>query len=160
MTTFAAWRFDDPEGAERAEETLSGAVRDGLVNVLDQAVVTWPQDAAKPTVRHGHQDQWRGTGWGAFWGLLFGGLFFVPLLGAAAGAAIGGISRTLNAVGLSEDQLTLLREQVTPGSSMLCVVTEDDSTDRVAERFHGVHSTLVASTLTDTERSALLDAFG
>jgi uncharacterized membrane protein len=139
---------------------LRGAVDDGLVTVLDQAVVSWPQDAGKPAVRHSHQDQWRGTGWGAFWGLLFGGLFFVPLLGAAAGAAIGGIGRTLHAVGLGEDQLHLLREQVTPGSSMLCVVTEDDSTGKVAERFHGVHSTLVATTLTETERSALLDAFG
>lgn len=160
MTTFTAWRFDDPDGAERASEALRGAVDDGLVTVLDQAVVTWPQDAGKPTVRHGHQDQWRGTGWGAFWGLLFGGLFFVPLLGAAAGAAIGGIGRTLHAVGLGEDQLNLLREQVTPGTSMLCVVTEDSSTDEVAQRFHGVHSTLVATTLTETERTALLDAFG
>ncbi|MBT0993183.1 DUF1269 domain-containing protein [Cellulomonas sp. DKR-3] len=160
MTTFTAWRFDDTEGADHAYAALRGAADDGLITVLDHAVVTWPQDASKPTVQHGHEDQWRGTGWGAFWGLLFGGLFFVPLLGAAAGAAIGGISRTLNAVGLTEDQLKNLREQVTPGTSMLCAVTEEGNTDRVAERFHGLHSTLVATNLTDAERSALLEAFG
>lgn len=160
MTTFTAWRFDAPEGAEQADEALREASEDGVVTVLDHAVVVWPRDAAKPTVHHGHQDQWRGTGWGAFWGLLFGGLFFVPLLGAAAGAAIGGIGRTLHAVGIGEDQLALLREQVTPGSSMLCAVTEESDTARLTERFDGVHSTLVATDLTQEQRDALLDAFG
>ena len=120
---------------------------------------TWPEGAAKPTTRHGHQDEWRGTGWGAFWGLLLGSLFFAPVLGAAAGAAIGASTKAMAAVGIDKDQLARIREGVTPGSSALFVVTEDGDLDRVGERFHGVHGKLVATNLTDAERSTLLETF-
>ncbi len=122
--------------------------------------MSWPEGAAKPTTRHGHQDEWRGTGWGAFWGLLLGSLFFVPVLGAAAGAAIGASTKAMEAVGIDKDQLDRIREGVTPGTSALFVVTEDGDLDRVGERFHGVHGTLVATNLTDAERSTLLETFG
>ena len=162
MSTFTAWKFDSPEGARRAETALKAAASDGLVKILDHAIVEWPEGATKPDLHHGHEDKWRGTGWGAFWGLLFGGIFFVPLLGAAAGAAIGGISKAVSAVGIDDAQLETIRQQITPGTSLLCAVTTDGDADRLGERFHGfgTHSTLVATNLTDAERSALLETFG
>ncbi len=160
MTTFTAWKFDDPDAAKRMLDVLREASSEGLVTIVDRAVISWPQGQAKPDMHHGHDDQWRGTGWGAFWGLLFGVLFFVPLLGAAAGAAVGGISKTMAAVGLTDAQLDDIRAQVVPGTSMLCVVTDAGDLDRLAERFHGFHTTLVATNLTEAERSALLEAFG
>ncbi|MBF0688518.1 MAG: DUF1269 domain-containing protein [Cellulomonas sp.] len=160
MTTFTAWRFDDVDGAERALTVMQGADDEGLVRVVDRAVVSWPQGAARPTVRHAHDDELRAGGWGALWGLLLGALFFVPLLGAAAGAAAGAIARAVEAVGISKDQMATLREQVTPGTSALFVVTEDADLDRLAERFHGLHSTLVSTNLTDAERQVLYETFG
>ncbi|AEE44728.1 DUF1269 domain-containing protein [Cellulomonas fimi] len=160
MTTFTAWKFDTPDGARAAETALKAASSDGLVTILDHAVVEWRDGEPKPDLHHGHEDKWRGTGWGAFWGLLFGGLFFVPLLGAAAGAAVGAISKAVAAVGIDEAQLQTIREQVTPGTSLLCAVTTDGDLDRLGERFHGLHSTLVATNLTDAERSTLMETFG
>ncbi len=160
MTTFTAWSFDTPEGAGKALSALRSAASDGLVKIVDHAVVTWPEGATKPEVVHGNEDRWRGTGWGAFWGLLFGSLFFAPLLGAAAGGALGALSKSLEAVGITEDQLRTIRDQVTPGTSLLCAVTDEGDIDRVAERFHGLNLTLVATNLTEAERSTLLEAFG
>ena len=160
MTTFTAWKFDTATGAARAADTLREAQRDGLVRVVDHAAISWPDGATKPSMHHTRDDALRGTGWGAFWGLLFGGLFFVPLLGAAVGAAAGALSKTVAAVGIGEDQLDTIRAQVTEGTSMLCAVTEDADLDRLGERFHGLHSTLVATNLTDAERSALMETFG
>ena len=82
------------------------------------------------------------------------------MLGAAAGAAIGASTKAMEAVGIDKDQLDRIREGVTPGTSALFVVTEDGDLDRVGERFHGVHGTLVATNLTDAERSTLLETFG
>jgi uncharacterized membrane protein len=160
MTTFTAWKFDTVDGAQKAADVLRNAAAEHLVKIVDHAVISWPDGATKPDMHHSHEDKWRGTGWGAFWGVLFGGLFFVPLLGAAVGAAAGAISKAMDAVGLDEAQLTTIREQVTPGTSLLCAVTEDGNLDRLGERFHGLHSTLVATNLTDAERSALLETFG
>ncbi|MET3975952.1 DUF1269 domain-containing protein [Cellulosimicrobium sp. TH-20] len=160
MATFTVWKFDSPEGADAASRILHDSASEHAVKIVDTAVVSWPEGAAKPTTRHGHQDEWRGTGWGAFWGLLLGSLFFVPVLGAAAGAAIGASTKAMEAVGIDKDQLDRIREGVTPGTSALFVVTEDGDLDRVGERFHGVHGTLVATNLTDAERSTLLETFG
>ncbi|ARK03822.1 Uncharacterized membrane protein [Cellulosimicrobium aquatile] len=160
MATFTVWKFDSPEGADAASRILHDSASEHAVKIVDTAVVSWPEGAAKPTTRHGHQDEWRGTGWGAFWGLLLGSLFFAPVLGAAAGAAIGASTKAMEAVGIDKDQLDRIREGVTPGTSALFVVTEDGDLDRVGERFHGVHGTLVATNLTDAERSTLLETFG
>ncbi|WP_315097834.1 DUF1269 domain-containing protein [uncultured Cellulomonas sp.] len=160
MTTFTAWKFDTADGAARAAETLRQAQGDRLVRIVDHAVISWPEGATKPSMHHTRDDALRGTGWGAFWGLLFGSIFFVPLLGAAVGAAAGALSRTVAAVGIGEEQLETIRAQVTVGTSMLCAVTEDADTDRLGERFRGLHSTLVATNLTDAERALLLETFG
>jgi uncharacterized membrane protein len=160
MTTFTAWKFDTADGADHAADILHDAQSDGLVKVIDHAVVAWPDGEKAPSVHHSHEDTWRGTGWGAFWGVLFGALFFVPLLGAAAGAAVGAISKAVAALGIDEAQLDTIREQVTPGTSLLCAVTDEGNLDRLGERFHGLHSTLVATNLTPAEKSLLMETFG
>ncbi len=160
MTTFTAWKFETVDGAKRASDVLQSAAAEHLVKIVDHAVITWEEGASKPDMHHSHDDKWRGTGWGAFWGILFGALFFIPLIGAAVGAAAGGISKAMAAVGLDDKQLAAIRDQVTPGTSMLCVVTENGDLDRLGERFHGEHWTLVATNLTDAERSVLMETFG
>jgi uncharacterized membrane protein len=161
MTTFTVWKFDDPDGAARAEEMLKGAAKDGLVKIVDHAVVSWPADAGKPEVHSGTDDDVvRKGGWGAFWGLIVGTLFFAPLLGAAAGAALGALSAATEKTGITKDQLERIRAEITPGTSALFAVTDSGDLDRLAERFHGMHSRLVDSNLTDVERKVLLDTFG
>src|SRR6476620_7263795 len=102
MTTFTVWKFDDPDGAGRASDVLMRAARDGLVKVLDHAVVSWPTGASHPETRHSHDDTTRGAGWGALWGLLIGSLFFVPVIGGVAGAALGAISKATQDVGIDK----------------------------------------------------------
>ena len=49
---------------------------------------------------------------------------------------------------------------MTPGTSALFLVTEEGDLDRVGERFHGSHSKLIDTNLTDGERQVLLETFG
>ena len=100
MTAFTVWKFEDPQGAEHASSLLKDAAHDGLVKIMDHAVVSWPVGAERPTTKHGHDDTWRGTGWGFFWGLLFGMLFAVPVVGAAAGAAGGAFAKMRDGLGI------------------------------------------------------------
>ena len=160
MTTFTVWKFDGVDTADRAARILKDAESEGLVAVVDHAVVTWPSGAAKPAVQHSHDDEKRATGWGALWGLLLGALFFVPVLGAAAGAATGAISRRLSRVGIDEDQIEQIRGSVVPGTSALFAVTDHADLDRLGERFHGLQHTLIATNLTEVESSVLHETFG
>jgi uncharacterized membrane protein len=57
-------------------------------------------------------------------GLLFGVLLFVPLVGAAAGAAIGGLAKATEGMGITKEQLQTIRAEITQGTSALFLVTE------------------------------------
>jgi uncharacterized membrane protein len=160
MTTFTVWKFDSPEGAGKAASMLKSAEQDGLVKVLDHAVVSWPVGASRPETHHAHDDEKHGAGWGALWGLLVGSLFFVPVVGGVAGAAIGAISKATKDVGIDKEQLEKIRTEITEGTSALFAVTEEGNLDRLGERMSGMHSTLVATNLTEAERSVLLETFG
>jgi uncharacterized membrane protein len=160
MTTFTVWKFDDPEGAAKAASIVKNAEGDGLVKIYDHAIVEWPQGEDRPKTSESNQDAAKGAGWGAFWGLMIGTLFLLPVVGAAAGAAVGGLSRALSSVGIKHEDLEKLRREITPGTSALFLVTERGDFDRLAERFHGVKATLVSTNLTEGERDQLLEAFG
>jgi uncharacterized membrane protein len=160
MTAFTVWKFDSPGGAEGAATILKGCEADGLVKVLDHAVVSWPEGESHPITKQSHEETWRGTGWGALWGVLLGALFFVPVIGGVAGAAIGAISKMTQDAGITKEQLHKIRTEVTPGTSALFAVTENGNLDRVGERFHGMHSKLIDTNLTEGEREILLETFG
>lgn len=163
MTTFTVWKFDSPDGAQHASQQLKDAQGEGLVKVLDHAVVTWPVGAAQPEkLEHGKDNVWHGAGWGALWGLLAGTLFLVPVIGGAVGAAIGAISKATEDAGIDKKQLETIRTEITEGTSALFVVTDQGNLDRLGERFHGMgqHSKLISTNLTDGEREILLQTFG
>ena len=80
MTTFTVWKFEDPGGAQHAAELLQAAEADGIVTLVDHAVMTWPVGADKPETHHSHDDPKRGAAWGALWGILGGALFAICLL--------------------------------------------------------------------------------
>lgn len=160
MAAFTVWKFDNADGASQAAATLKSAASEGLITVVDHAVVSWPVGEARPTTSHGHDATWRGTGWGALWGLLVGALFFVPVVGGIAGAALGAISKATEGMGITKDQLETIRTQVTEGTSALFVVTDQGDLDRVGERFHAMGWKLIDTNLTDSERRLLYDTFG
>jgi uncharacterized membrane protein len=163
MTTFTVWKFDSPDGAQHASEQLKDAQAEGLVKVIDHAVITWPVGAKQPeNLHHGHDSMWRGAGWGALWGLLAGTLFLVPVIGGAVGAGLGALSKATEGAGISKEQLETIRTQITEGTSALFLVTDAGNLDRLGERFHGFgeHSRLIDTNLTDGEREILLETFG
>ncbi|WP_328998158.1 DUF1269 domain-containing protein [Kribbella sp. NBC_00709] len=160
MAAFTVWKFDSPAGAQGAASILKRCEADKLVKVLDHAVVSWPEGESHPITKQSHEETWRGTGWGALWGVLLGSLFFVPVIGGVAGAAIGAISKMTQDAGITKEQLHKIRTEVTPGTSALFAVTEQGDLDRVGERFHGMHSKLIDTNLTEAERQVLLETFG
>jgi uncharacterized membrane protein len=159
MTAFTVWKFDTPEGADHAMSLLKDAAGENLVEIEDHAVVSWPEGEEKPTITHGRDDTKRGAAWGGFWGLLLGALFTVPVLGVVAGGALGIMGKASQKLGISQEKLEAIRDEVTPGTSALFVVTNAGDLDRLGERFHGMNMKLVETNLTPVEKKELLEAF-
>jgi uncharacterized membrane protein len=160
MTTFTVWKFEDPDGAHRAEGTLQTAAGEGLVKIVDHAIVSWPEGAEKPELHQKHDSKRRGAAWGAFWGVLGGALFAIPVAGAVVGVGIGALAKASQGTGISKEDLERIRDQITPGTSALFLVTEDADVDRLGERWRGHESKLISTNLTEAERDIMLETFG
>lgn len=159
MSTLSVWKFDTAAGADEAVATLEDLSRRKLLTVWDAATVSWPEGRKKPATRQLHNLAGAGALGGAFWGLLFGILFLVPLLGAALGAAFGAASGSLSAAGIGDDFVKQARDQITPGTSALFVLTSDVVLDKVAEAFAGQKPELLFTNLTTEQDVALRAAF-
>ncbi|MDH2415554.1 DUF1269 domain-containing protein [Nocardioides sp. CER19] len=160
MTTFTVWKFEDATEAQRAVKVLKSASADGLVRVVDHAVITWPEGEEKAHVDHSYDDPKRGAAWGTVWGVLTGALFTVPIAGAVVGASLGVMSKMTDGTGITPKDIDRLRDEVTPGTSALFLVTEGAQLDRLGERFHFGDKKLIHTNLTEAERDTLLETFG
>jgi uncharacterized membrane protein len=159
MATLTVWKFPTTDGAENAVRTLEQLQSEELIKVHDAAVVTWPADKKKPRTRQLHNLAGAGALGGAFWGLLFGLIFFIPLFGLAVGAAAGALGGAMTDVGIDDDFIKRVREQVTPGTSALFALTSDAVFDKVRAAFAGNEPELLETNLSSEEEARLREAF-
>jgi uncharacterized membrane protein len=138
---------------------LEALAKQQLIKVHDAATVSWEPGKRRPRTRQLHNLAGSGALGGAFWGLLFGLLFFMPLLGMAVGAATGALAGSLTDVGIDDDFIRSVREQVTPGTSALFVMTSDAVLDKVEEAFAGTEMTLIHTNLSSDEEAKLREVF-
>jgi uncharacterized membrane protein len=154
------WRFDTASGAHEAAAGLSHLLAQQSFTVVDAATVSWAKDARRPTIQSLPPTPQTGALAGAFWGLLFGLVFFVPLLGAALGTPVGELTGSLADVGIDDTFVNKMRDQVTPGTSALFVLTTDDVTDGINEALAPHEpSALVFTHLTEEQTAALREVF-
>jgi uncharacterized membrane protein len=159
VATLTAVKFPTDSGARAVLDTLKDLQRQQLITIHDAAIVEWPPDRRKPRTEQLHNLAGAGALSGAFWGMLFGLLFFVPLLGAAVGAAMGGLAGSLTDVGIDDDFIKQIRDQVTPGTSALFLLSSNAVTDRVVDALRGTQMEIIATNLSKDDEDKLRRAF-
>lgn len=158
MTTLSIWKFATPEGADQALDTLVRLQDRRPITVQDASVVSWPEGRRTPRTRQARDLAAPAALSGAFWGLLFGLVFLLPVAGRVAGTASRGAD-ALTLVGLSGDLLARVRDRITPGTSALFLLTADEVVARVHDAFAGTHAELFQATLGADHETALRAAF-
>jgi uncharacterized membrane protein len=159
MASLTVWKFQTPYGADTALEKLQSLQSQQLINVQDAAVVSWETGKKKPKTRELHDTKLGGALGGGFWGLLFGLIFFVPLLGLAIGAASGALFGSLADVGISDSFIKSVRDQITPGTSALFLLSSNAVIDRVKQEFSGTEAELISTNLSNEQEAKLRAAF-
>jgi uncharacterized membrane protein len=159
MATLTAWKFATPYGADDALGTLESLQNEALIHVQDAAVVSWESGRHRPKTREMHSTKRAGALGGGFWGLLFGLIFFVPILGLAIGAATGALFGSMADVGISDSFIKSIREQVTPGTSALFLLSSDAVMDRVKAEFGETRAELISTNLSMEQEQRLREAF-
>lgn len=159
MAALTVWKFDTPHAADDASAVLADLQRQELITVNDVATVSWPLDKRSPKTRQGFSTTGAGASGGAFWGLLFGLIFFVPFLGAAFGAAAGALAGALSDVGIDDGFIKSVRQEVTPGTSALFLLSTGAVLDKVRDALvaRGIHGELIQSSLSGDQESQLRD---
>ncbi|GGU34408.1 DUF1269 domain-containing protein [Nocardioides albus] len=159
MATLTVWKYDTTDGAEEAVKNLEELVQQDLIVLEDAATVRWEVGKKKPKTQQLTSTKGLGAMSGTFWGMLFGLIFFVPLLGAAVGAAAGALSGSLTDVGIDDAFINKVRDQVTPGTSALFLMTSDAVIDKVREAMRGHEGELIFTNLSSEQEAALREVF-
>ena len=158
MSTLSLLKFDDPAGAERVLIALQGMHARQVITLEDTAVVSWPQGNKKP--RMPTQGGGVAALGGAFWGFLFGLIFFVPFLGAAIGAGtVTVLWRSLQAGGIDEEFIKRVGEKVTEGTSALFTLTSEAQLHEVVEELKQYDFEIISTNLPEEQKKQLREAF-
>lgn len=160
MANITVWKFETASGAKDALATLAELQRQHHIILIDAATVTWPKGKKQPRTRQAVDLVGRGALDGAFWGMLFGFLFFVPMLGMAVGAAVGGISGRFKDYGINDEFIKEVQSKVTEGTSALFLLTGAANREKIQEAFQNVKMELITSNLSEAQEAELREAFG
>jgi uncharacterized membrane protein len=92
---------------------------------------------------------------GAFWGMLIGWLFLMPVAGAAVGAASGALGGSLVDVGIDDQEMkTQANEALKSGAAGLFLLIRKMTTDKVLEDLKGVGGTVVRTSFDHAKENA------
>ena len=95
---------------------------------------------------------------GALWGTLIGLIFLVPVAGLAVGAASGALAGKLADVGINDDTIKQIGEQLQQGRAAVFVLARPATTDRVIEAIKPFNPTVIQTSLSHDREEELVRA--
>ena len=131
MTT-TAWRFSGTEGADAAVLRLRQLNSQGVMDVQDVAVIRWPQYAPGPQVQEHVADE---------------------------GTKTSSLAKLMRKAGIDGAMLQAVRDDMTPGTSALVLLSADAAIDSVAKAFEGQAMQLIRSDLSVQQEDQLRATF-
>ncbi len=161
MSTLTVWKFNTVDGADHALKKLEGLQKQQIIQVLDAAIVSWPEGRKNPKTYQAMNTVGAGALGGAFWGMLFGLIFFVPLFGLLIGAATGAITGKFTDYGINDGFIKEVQSKVTEGTSALFLLTGQVTVDKVEAAFEDAEKgQLIQSNLSAEQEAKLREDFG
>jgi len=153
MATLFALVYPNEAIAQEAEATANGLDQVGVIKLLDQVVVTKSDDG-----KISHDGQNRPVRSGALTGVVLGGitglLFAIPVIGIAAGAALGAYFGKLF-THRAEGDFNAFRETVSnelqPGGAALLLLIQTNARERTIQDLGRHGGTLHSIELTDEQ---------
>jgi uncharacterized membrane protein len=159
MATLTVFRFENENGADQAVLAIEKLRKRALVQIPDTATVTW-RVGRKPKTKHLSHLAGRGALDGAFWGTLFGMIFFEPFFSMAIGEAVDAVSAKFKEYGINEDFIKSVRERVTEGTSAVFFLSGDGVLNKIIDAAKSLPKfEVILSNLTNNEEAALRTAF-
>ena len=149
--------YDDMFKAEEVRLKLLKMQKEYLVD-LEDAVVAVKKEDGKVKLNQMYHLAASGAVGGGFWGMLIGLIFLNPILGAVVGAGAGAAAGALSDVGIDDDFMKKLAEQLQPGTSVLFVLIRKMIADKVLDELSGTGGKVLQTSLSHEDETKLQGA--
>jgi len=147
--------FDTEKQAEEVRDKVLAMQKEYLIEIGD-AVIAIRDAQGRVKLNQLMHPAASGALSGAFWGMLVGWLFLMPLAGAAVGAAGGAIGGSLVDVGINDDDMRRqANEALKPGTAGLFLLIRKMTTDKVLDDLKGVGGTVIRTSFDHAKEEAL-----
>ena len=146
--------FPSEEKAEEVRAKILAMQQEYLIEIGD-AVIATKDATGRVKLNQLLNTTAAGAASGAFWGLVIGALFLVPLAGAAVGAASGALGGAFTDVGINDDKMKQAAQALQPGQAGLFLLIRKMTTDKVLAELQGIGGTVVSTSFDHAKEEAL-----
>lgn len=157
MSDLVAISFDSKEKAQQALERAMQMQKSHLLDLADAVIVT-RDDEGKVRLQQTMNLTAAGAASGGMWGTLIGLLFLNPLVGLAVGAASGALAGSLSDVGINDDFMKDMGNELRPGTSALFVLVRRSTPDRVLPELRELGGKVFTTSLSKEDERKLREA--
>jgi len=99
-----------------------------------------------------------GAAGGAFWGLLLGLIFLVPIAGLAIGAGLGALMGKFTDYGIDDKFVKSLSAELQPGTSAIFMMIRQATADKAVPELAKLGGTVLRTTLSNESEAKLQQA--
>ena len=154
MSSLIAVGFKDEFTADAVILELRKLQKEHLIDLEDAAIVIRNKDG-KVKIKQTQELTAEGALSGGFWGLLFGFIFFNPLLGWAVGAIAGGISGALTDIGIDDNFIREVGSTIEPSTSAIFMLVRSATPDKVLEDLSRFEGKVLKTSLSNEDEAKL-----
>lgn len=160
MSTLTVLAFQNEQEAEQMLGILKNLQARNLIKVEDAALLTRTIDG-KPKIRQANDLVGAGALGGAFWGLLMGLLFFIPLIGIAIGTGMGALFGKMADICIDDDFIERVSHEIQPGKAAVFILTrEAEVMDKATEALIPYHYTMIHTSFSKEDEAHLRETLG
>lgn len=149
--------LDNRDDAERVMDLAGDLAKQELLQ-LEDAAYAYRDDKGKIRIHQALSTTGAGAASGALWGTLIGMLFFIPVAGLAIGAASGALAGKLTDVGINDDTIRQIGDQLQQGKAAVFLLARSATVDRVIEAIKPYNPTVIQTNLSHDDEEALVRA--
>jgi uncharacterized membrane protein len=153
MSDLIAIGYPDEATADAAAAEARRLAQDLIIQPDAIAVIVRDKEGKYHTHTSHHM-----VGGGATWGMFWGLLFFVPVLGMAVGAGMGALMGKISKSGVDKAFQDQVRGLLQPGTSALFLMVEKVTPDKAVEAMSKYGGTVLKTSLSKEGEADLQDA--
>jgi len=149
--------LDNRDDAERVFDLAGDLAKQELLQ-LEDAAYAYRDAKGKLRIQQSLNLTKAGAASGALWGTLIGLIFLMPVAGLAIGAASGALGGKLADVGINDDTIKQIGEQLQGGKAAVFLLARSATVDRVIDALKPFNPTVIQTNLTKDREEELVQA--